>query len=187
MWRGLHFYREQDTLSCQRMTPLWRWPVDAGVLRNASPPSYARDNQQGLLSPQGKSRLEAGRRHGPEPTLHTYWSKAKFFATFKKWYYFIFILSLHMEYIYEYYSAIKGNAVVNHTTTWTHLTKWKKPDPKGHMIQYHSIYMKYPALVHPQRQNAHWGLLGWEDGGGRGSNCFMGPGFPLRMRKTFWN
>lgn len=53
-------------------------------------------------------------------------------------------------------------------------------------ILYDSIYMKCPRQTNPQRQKADRWLPG-AGGGGMGSSCSMGLGFPLGEKEMLWN
>lgn len=43
----------------------------------------------------------------------------------------------------EYYSEKKKKSSADTCYAWKHYIKWKKPDPKGHIL-HDSSYMKYP-------------------------------------------
>ena len=54
----------------------------------------------------------------------------------------------------EYYSVVKKNEVLTHTTTWINLKNImlsKRINTKGHIL-YESIYIKNPQQAHSQRQ-----------------------------------
>ena len=49
-----------------------------------------------------------------------------------------------------------------------HYAKWNKPDTKGHMLSFDSIYMRCLEYWHSYRKNVAWWVPG-TGGGGMGS------------------